>query len=64
MNDFNGDVQTNSKRWSLLSDGWHNASGSYRKGSESIPPKAWVYVCLFGTLSLAVLFTASAIEFV
>gem|GEM_PF-2575971 len=64
MNDFNGDVQTNSTRWSLLSDGWHNASGSYRKGSESIPLKAWVYVCLFGTLSLAVLFTASALEFV
>ncbi|WP_106228277.1 hypothetical protein [Jezberella montanilacus] len=64
MNDFNGEVQTNFTRWSLLSDGWHNASGSYRQGSESIPPKAWVYVCLFGTLSLAVLFTASALEFV
>ena len=63
MSDFNGEVQNNSTRWSLLSDRWHNASGSYRKGSESIPPKAWVYVCLFGTLSLAVLFTASALEF-
>ena len=64
MNFFNCEVLTNSTRCSLLSDRWHNASGSYRKGSESIPPKAWVYVSLFGTLSLAVLFTASALEFV
>ena len=42
MNDFNDEVQNNSTRCSLLSEGWHNASGSYRKGSESIPPKAWV----------------------
>jgi len=63
MSDFNGEVQTNFTRWSLLSGGWHNASGSYRKGSESTPPKAWAYVCLFGTLILAVLLTASAIEF-
>ena len=64
MNYFNGQGQTNFTRRSSLSDGWHRASGSYRKGSESIPAKAWLLVCLFGTIGAAALLVASAVEFV